>query len=108
METRIVEQNEEKIVFIEGRVDTVTSADLAATVSPITPGLKRDAKTARNESKTNTASEILRVFSITENNFSSCAFWDTKAITAQYPSLPEIGSRFTNAKNRLQREKYKT
>ena len=35
METRIVEQNEEKIVFIEGRVDTVTSADLAATVSPI-------------------------------------------------------------------------
>ena len=35
METKIVEQNEEKIVFIEGRVDTVTSADLAAAVTPI-------------------------------------------------------------------------
>ena len=35
MEVKIVEQNAEKILVIEGRVDTVTSADLETAVSQI-------------------------------------------------------------------------
>ena len=35
MEVKILEQNGEKIVFIEGRVDTVTVPDLEMKVSPI-------------------------------------------------------------------------
>ena len=35
MEVKILEQNEEKVVVIEGRVDTVTAPDLEMKVSPI-------------------------------------------------------------------------
>ena len=35
MEVKILEQNDEKVVVIEGRVDTVTAPDLEMTVSPI-------------------------------------------------------------------------
>ena len=35
MEVKILEQNDEKVVVIEGRVDTVTAPDLEMKVSPI-------------------------------------------------------------------------
>ena len=35
MEVKILEQNDEKVVVIEGRVDTVTVSDLEMKVSPI-------------------------------------------------------------------------
>ena len=42
MEVKILEQNDEKVVVIEGRVDTVTVPDLEMKVSPIwtMPGIK--------------------------------------------------------------------
>ena len=42
MEVKILEQNDEKVVIIEGRVDTVTVPDLEMKVSPIwtMPGIK--------------------------------------------------------------------
>lgn len=42
MEVKILDQNDEKVVVIEGRVDTVTAPDLEMKVSPIwtTPGIK--------------------------------------------------------------------
>ena len=41
MEVKILEQNDEKVVVIEGRVDTVTVPELEMKVSPIwsTPGV---------------------------------------------------------------------
>ena len=41
MEVKFLEQNNEKVVVIEGRVDTVTAPDLEIKVSPIwaTPGI---------------------------------------------------------------------
>lgn len=41
MEVKILDQNNEKVVVIEGRVDTVTASDLEMKVSPIwaTPGI---------------------------------------------------------------------
>ena len=41
MEVKILEQNDEKVVVIEGRVDTVTVSELEMKVSPIwsTPGI---------------------------------------------------------------------
>ena len=41
MEVKILEQNDEKVVVIEGRVDTVTVPELEMKVSPIwsTPGI---------------------------------------------------------------------
>ena len=41
MEVKILEQNDQKVVVIEGRVDTVTAPDLEMKVSPIwaTPGI---------------------------------------------------------------------
>ena len=35
MEVRILDQNDEKVVVIEGRVDTVTAPELEMKVSPI-------------------------------------------------------------------------
>ena len=35
MEVKILEQNDEKVVAIEGRVDTVTASDLEMKVSPL-------------------------------------------------------------------------
>lgn len=42
MEVKILDQNDEKVVVIEGRVDTVTAPDLEMKVSLIwtTPGIK--------------------------------------------------------------------
>jgi len=42
MEVKILDQNDEKVVVIEGRVDTVTAPDLEMKVSPIwtIPGIK--------------------------------------------------------------------
>ena len=42
MEVKILDQNGEKVVVIEGRVDTVTASDLEMKVSPIwsTPAIK--------------------------------------------------------------------
>ena len=42
MEVKILDQNDEMVVVIEGRVDTVTAPDLEMKVSPIwtTPGIK--------------------------------------------------------------------
>lgn len=41
MEVKILELNDEKVVVIEGRVDTVTAPDLEMKVSPVwsTPGI---------------------------------------------------------------------
>ena len=42
MEVKILEQNDEKVVVIEGRVDTVTVPDLEMKVSPIWTMPKRN------------------------------------------------------------------
>ncbi len=76
-------------------------------MSPITPGLNPDAKTAVKESRQKTASDNLRTPFSAEYKRSPCALRLTAAERTQKPSFPETGSKFTSARNKFASEKYK-